>query len=290
MMRYILVVIFSAFSLFTLNSCLEETELDSERPEVTVVNPTPYQVFKAGEDVNVNVFFEDNIALFQASVVMVHDSLSWPFLNQNTFDPNLDFYNFFGAVDVNGLQSRGINETVPISDSTLAGYYIFIAQAIDQTGNFTTIDDGSSPMVQAIIQNDFMPRIKVDNRVDGKLGINPGELFVVEGIIADSVPESGEFAGINSISVEIKSCNCEDEETLDDYTSNIQSIDWSEITDSEGSIDLQFIFENKLEFTLTPEKASELIAADNGNLLLIITASDLQGNHAIEPIEVSISN
>lgn len=276
---------------FYFSSCLPDETGDITNPVIAVFNPTNDQVFTAGEDFSFTADFSDNEALLNGFALILPDSTNWTLYGDIEGDPKLYHWNGLVTFDLSGFVFRRIDfqpGEVVIGDTSLAGNYQLLIEAADVAGNFTTLEEGDSRLVKFIVRNESMPVISVNGLVDGKLGIQAEEVFRPQGLVQDTIPESGELQGLTNLEIKLSSCNCPDAEDLIDFEILYNAAEWDEIVGENGSIDLAEVF-TRLNFVLTEIKAVELLDANRGNLFLRITAGDLQGNQAVRTIEVAIT-
>ncbi len=176
----------------------------------------------------------------------------------------------------------------------MAGPYHFVVQAVDQAGNATNYQDGSTVEFEVLIMNDSQPVVNITNLVEGELEIESGARFIVEGDISD--PTTGTYAGMHSMEVLLG----EDHEEAHDHVhgrieqdehSNLIDVDYEgsdlEVFMIDGIIQLDLVFES-IDFTLSQQQLDELTSEGIDHLLLNLKVRDEQGNMTISRTIVHI--
>ena len=199
------------------------------------------------------------------------------------------------------------DDDILIAENAMAGPYHFIVQAVDQAGNATNYQDGSTIEFEVLITNDSQPVVTITNLVEGELEIQEGVRFQVQGDISD--PTTGTYSGFHWLEVLLG----EDQEESHEHVHASSRHDESELymhgrtsqdehealidADYEGSeldvfvtegvIQLDQVFES-IDFTLSQQQLDELTSEGVDHLLLSIKVKDEQGNLTISRTAVHI--
>ena len=302
MTRYQGIVLISIFvTLLVINGCIfQDSELvDITAPEIEVSYPEAGTHFVAGGFVQFEGTFRDDLELGSYSID-IHDNLDGHGhgrIASPSDDPSLIWWsskNNFTIPEGYIIYNAQHNDDIEISANALAGPYHFIVQAVDNAGNATSFQDGSTVELEVFITNDSQPVVNITNLQNDELEIEQGVLFMVEGDISD--PTIGDYAGMHFLEVILGETHEEEgqhahlrkdqdghEDLIDEYFGDTDLESFM----IDGVIQLNQVFEF-INFTLSQEQLDELIAENIDHLQLTLKVKDEQGNLTISSTIVHI--
>jgi len=273
--------------------------VDITAPEIDVLKPQSWDSLVAGEFVAFDATFKDDLELGSYSID-VHDNLDGHGhgrISQPNDDPSLERWIFKKNYTIPEGYIMFVaqhDDDIEVPGNTMAGPYHFVVQAVDQVGNATSYQDGSTIEFEVLVTNDSQPVVTITNLFEGELVIEAGVQFMVEGDISD--PTTGTYAGMRSTEILLG----EDHEEAHEHVHGRIEQDEPYIlidadyegTDLElfmidGIIQLDQVFES-INFTLSQQQLDELTSEDIDHLLLIIKVKDEQGNLTISRTIVHI--
>jgi len=296
--RYLVLAVFIAV---ITAGCIFSTgdTIDITPPEIELIKPIKWQHLPAGDFVEFEATFMDDLELGSYSID-IHDNLEGHGhgrLAQSSNDPDLIRWSFKSNYSIPEgyiMYVAQHNDDIEVSANALAGPYHFIVQAVDREGNATNFQDGSNIEVEVLITNDSQPVVDITNLVEDELQIEAGVVFMVEGSISD--PTVGQYAGIHSLEVVLG----EDLEGEHDHVHGRTGEEDHEYLidmDYEGGtlyafmidevIQLDLVF-TSINFTLSQETFDELTTEDVDHLILTLKVRDEQGNLTISRTIVHI--
>jgi len=266
--------------------------VDITAPEINVLKPQAWDSLVTGEFVAFDATFMDDLELGSYSID-IHDNLDGHGhgrISQPNDDPSLERWTFKSNYSIPEGYIMFVaqhDDDIEVPGDVMAGPYHFVVQAVDQAGNATNYQDGSTIEFEVLITNDSQPIVNITNLVEGELEIEAGVLFAVEGDISD--PTTGTYAGMHSMEILLGEDHEEAHEHVhgrigQDEPYILIDVDY-EGTDLElfmiaGIIQLDQVFES-INFTLSQQQLKELTSEDIDHLLLNIKVRDEQGNLTI---------
>ena len=286
--------------------------IDITAPEINVLEPHERDELAAGEFITFDATFMDDLELGSYSID-VHDNLDGHGhgrIAQPKDDPGLERWIFKKNYEIPEgyiMYAAQHDDDILIAENAMAGPYHFIVQAVDQAGNATNYQDGSTIEFEVLITNDSQPVVTITNLVEGELEIQEGVRFQVQGDISD--PTTGTYSGFHWLEVLLG----EDQEESHEHVHASSGHDESELymhgrtnqdehealidADYEGSeldvfvkegvIQLDQVFES-IDFTLSQQQLDELTSEGVDHLLLSIKVKYEQGNLSISRTAVHI--
>ncbi len=286
--------------------------IDITAPEIDVFEPHGTDEHSAGEFIAFEATIMDDLELGSYSID-VHDNLDGHGhgrIAQPKDDPGLERWIFkknYTIPEGYIMYAAKHDDDILIAENAMAGPYHFIVQAVDQAGNATNYQDGSTVEFEVMITNDSQPVVTIANLVEGELEIQEGVRFQVEGDISD--PTTGTYSGFHWMEILLGEDHEESHEHIhassgqegsevylhgrtgqDEHEALIDA-DYEgaelEIFMTEGVIQLDQVFES-INFTLSQEQLDELISENVDHLLLSLKVKDEQGNLTISKTVVHI--
>jgi hypothetical protein len=273
--------------------------VDITAPEIDVIKPQVWDSVMAGEYVDFEATFFDDLELGSYSID-IHDNLDGHGhgrISQPSDDPSLERWMYkknYSIPEGYIMFVAQHDDDIAVPENSMAGPYHFVVQAVDQAGNATNYQDGSTVEFEVLIMNDSQPVVNITNLVEGELEIESGTLFMVEGDISD--PTTGTYAGIHSMEVLLG----EDQEEAHDHLhgrigqdehSNLIDVDYEgpglEGFMIDGIIQLDLVFQS-IDFIISQQQVDELTSEGIDHLLLILEVRDEQGNLTISRTIVHI--
>jgi hypothetical protein len=319
--RQIIVILFLS-GLFT--SCIFSGGylVDITAPEINVNTPQAWDELATAEFIIFDATFMDDLELGSYSID-VHDNLDGHGhgrIAQPKDDPALERWIFkknYSIPEGYIMFVAQHDDDILVPENTMAGPYHFIVQAVDQAGNATNYQDGSTIEFEVLITNSSQPIVNITNLVDGELEIEEGVRFQVEGNISD--PTTGDYSGMHSMEVLLGEDHEEEHEHVhggislgktvlnehdgirqenhpngrisQDENDFLIDVDYEgselEVFMIEGVIQLDQVFES-IDFTLSQQQLDELMGEDIDHLILSIKVKDEQGNLTISRTVVHI--
>ena len=273
--------------------------MDITAPEIDVSEPQTWDELAAGEFITFDATFLDDLELGSYSID-VHDNLDGHGhgrIAQPNDDPALERWIYKKNYTIPEGYIMFVaqhDDDIGIPENTMAGPYHFIVQAVDQAGNATNHQDGSTIEFEVLITNESQPVVNITNLVDGELEIEEGVRFQAEGDISD--PSTGEYSGMHSMEVLLGEDLEESHEHAhgrigQDEHEFLIDVDYEgselEVFMIDGIIQLDQVFES-INFTLSQQQLNDLISEDVDHLLLSINVKDEQGNLTISRTVVHI--
>ena len=273
--------------------------MDITAPKIDVLKPQAWDSVAAGGFVDFEATFLDDLELGSYSID-VHDNLDGHGhgrISQPNDDPSLERWIYkknYSIPEGYIMFVAQHDDDIAVAENSMAGPYHFVIQAVDQAGNATNYQDGSTIEFEVLIMNDSQPVVNITNLVEGELEIESGARFIVEGDISD--PTTGTYAGMHSMEVLLG----EDHEEAHDHVhgrieqdehSNLIDVDYEgsdlEVFMIDGIIQLDLVFES-IDFTLSQQQLDELTSEGIDHLLLNLKVMDEQGNLTISRTIVHI--
>lgn len=284
------------FIVFLLSACSEDELIDTNAPEINLERPGNHGYLIAGEFVDFKATFTDDreLATYNVEIHDNFDSHAHGRIAGVSDDPSLIKWSYNQNFLIPGGNTEFLVETddvILVPENTLAGPYHFIVRAIDQAGNSTGYQDGTTAEHEVYISNDDQPVVNITNLVDDELEIEAGVLFSITGEISD--PTIGEYAGMHGVDITLGEDEHDDhghdhgriaaEDLID------MSIEESELDQfmTDDIISLDKVFED-INFTLSENQLSDLVTEEIDHLILIIRVHDEQGNISISRTPVHI--
>ena len=299
MWRRLILIILIISSIFT--SCIFSGGdlVDITAPEIDMLKPQAWDSLAAGEFVAFDAIFMDDLELGSYSID-IHDNLDGHGhgrISQPNDDPSLERWIFkrnYSIPEGYIMFVAQHDDDIEVPGNTMAGPYDFIVQAVDQAGNATSYQDGSTVEFQVLITNDNQPVVTITNLVEGELEIEAGILFIAEGVITD--PTTGTYSGIHSLEILLGEDHEEEHEHVhgrvkQDEPYFLIDVDYEgtelELFMIDGIIQLDQVFES-INFTLSQQQLDDLTSEDVDHLILNIKVKDEQGNLTISRTIVHI--
>jgi len=294
--RQILILII--YSIFFTSCIFGGSDLvDITAPKIDVLKPQAWDSAVAGGFVDFDAKFMDDLELGSYSID-VHDNLDGHGhgrISQPNDDPSLERWIYkknYSIPEGYIMFVAQHDDDIAVPENSMAGPYHFVVQAVDQAGNATNYQDGSTVEFEVLIMNDSQPVVNITNLVEGELEIESGARFIVEGDISD--PTTGTYAGIHSMEVLLGEDNEEAHEhgrIEQDEHSNLIDVDYEgsdlEVFMIDGIIQLDQVFES-IDFTLSQQQLDELTSEGIDHLMLNLQVRDEQGNLTISRTIVHI--
>lgn len=309
--RQILIILF-ILNIFT--GCIFSSDdlIDITAPEIEVLEPHERDELAAGEFIAFDATFMDDLELGSYSID-VHDNLDGHGhgrIAQPKDDPGLERWIFkknYTIPEGYIMYAAQHDDDILIAENAVAGPYHLIVQAVDQAGNATNYQDGSTVEYEILITNDSQPVVTITNLVDGELEIESDVRFEVEGDVSD--PTVGEYSGMHSMEILLGEDHEEEHEHIhagsgqdepevylhgrigqDEHGALIDA-DYEgselELFMVDGVIQLDQVFES-IGFTLSQKQFNELSSEGVDHLMLSIKVKDEQGNLTISRTVVHI--
>jgi hypothetical protein len=277
--------LFMILSLVVL-SCNDDEEEDLAAPRIDVNSPQNGQKFDAGGYIPFEALFSDNRSLATFSID-IHNAFDGHGHGRIAEDPNLIKFSYGENFALPGETAHLVTmpEEIEVPENTMAGPYHFIVQAIDAEGNATSYQDGSIIEHEILIINGSMAIISITNMINGELEIEADVPFFVEGSITD--PPHQELSGIEEVVFILREpegdhSHARKAESL--FERVLMGSDLDPYYNQDGSLNIS----GMVDFTLTGQEISALLAEGTDHLELIVEAHDLQGNISIELVPVHI--
>ncbi|NJN27997.1 MAG: DUF4625 domain-containing protein [Cyclobacteriaceae bacterium] len=271
--------------------------VDTSAPTIELEDPAFGESFSAGNSVHFEAAFTDDIELgaYKIDIHNNFDGHSHGRIAKSTEDPALIKWSFSQSFDFDaGLKNSDVHlhDELEIPLNTMAGPYHFILSAVDRSGNATSYQDNSTKEVEIYLTNGSMPAVDITNLSNDELEIEVGQTFMVTGNVTD--PTDGQYAGMHAIEIVLGEGHEGEhdhdhggrlaEEDLIDFDLDEEAL---EPFMADGAIVLDLIFE-EINFSLTQQQLSELIAEEVDHLQLMIKVYDEQGNIAVSITEVHV--
>jgi hypothetical protein len=299
---YNLTCVSALLSILLITGCTtgDGDPIDITAPEIEVRQPVVGDYLMAGGYIQFEATFLDDLELGSYSID-IHDNfdghghgriaginddpslIKWSSKNNYIIPEGYIMYN------------AQHDDDIEIPANAMAGPYHFIVQAVDQAGNATSYQDGSTVEMEILMTNDSQPVANITNLVDDELELEQGQPFMVEGDISD--PTTGEYAGMHALEVVLGEAH-EEEHHHHDHGRVFQDEHEALIDENfeesdleafmvEGAIILEQVF-NYIDFTLSQEQFNELVAEDIDHLQLTLKVHDEQGNITISKTVVHV--
>lgn len=284
------------FIVFLMSACSDDELIDTNAPEINLEKPGNYGYLIAGDFVDFKATFTDDreLGTYNIEIHENFDSHAHGRIAGVSDDPNLIKWSFNQNFLIPGGNTEfpvETNDVIFVPENTLAGPYHFIVRAIDQAGNSTGYQDGTTAEHEVYISNDEQPVVNITNLADGELELEVGVVFTVTGEISD--PTTGEYAGMHGVDIALGEDDHDDhghdhgriaaEDLID------MSIEENELDQfmTDGVISLDKVFE-EVSLTLSEDQLNELIGEEIDHLVLIIRVHDEQGNITVSRTPVHI--
>jgi len=286
--------------LLVFQSCDEDDDVDTTAPTIEITDPVSGEAFEAGDHAHFEGIFTDDIALATFKID-IHNNFDGHDHGGRTAvvaeDPGLIKWAYEESFDIPAGSKNydaHLHDEIEIPGNTMAGPYHFIVSAIDQSGNATSFQDGSTKEIEVFITNDSQPMVDITNLENDELEIEEGVVFMVEGTISDPVPATGDYAGMHGLQILLG----EPEEHGEEHTHNGRIADehliekaydheaFESFMDGENII-LENIFAD-INFTLSEQQHTELEEEEIDHLELTIRVEDEQGNITVSKTEVHV--
>ncbi len=294
---FALVAFATTISLFSACDS-DDDDVDSAHPEITLTEPGNWDSFQAGDYIPMQAEIVDDMALSQFQVE-IHDNFgghTHARVAQRSTDPSLVKWSdrlVFTVPNGTTEYTVAFDQELSIPDNAMAGPYHFIVSALDQTGNATSFQDGSTKEVTILITNNSMPIVALSGPAELEIAV--GVPFIVEGVIRDELPLAGDYAGLESIEVMLGEAEEDEHEHDHGRVADDDLIDF-DVEEAElenymvdGVISVKKIFES-INFTLSSAQYADLASEDVHHLALTISVLDKQGNIAVHRTEVEMSD
>lgn len=266
--------------LFILSCNTQNTDpVDIEAPSIDLHEPVDYEMVESGGEIHYEANFADNTELSQFEVD-IHGNFD-SHAHGRIKSTSLPQFSFKESFDLSGKNIE-IHQHIEVEQNGtvlfVAGPYDFVVNALDEVGNGTSFQDGSTKEVTILITNDQMPYLDDfdQNIEDGKITVEAGTTLTLAGLLAD-VADKGDEPGLAEIEIELH------------HEAEVEGNHSHRVLNEGHEMEWEHELNGALQYSLNDWPGFEIPAnAEEGDYILQITAVDLDGNIMIRRFIVHI--